>query len=345
MPAKKPLPAIYFAHDHMDRPEDFARDLNAGVTGKILHLVVDGWLAAPTRDLFEASYYGYEGHLERGLIAVSQALSHADNPDNRLQIVRNVDDLASAETNGKLALILGTEGGKLIKEDIALLDVFFRLGLRHIELNWAMRNQIGSSQANEDEPDQSGLTPFGRTVVQRMNELGMIVDVSHSSPAAIKEVLGLTTKPVLNSHGGSRELANKGSNQWDDQIRDMADNGGVIGVHFCSRLVLGVNDRQSEIPDLMRQIRHVMNVGGLDVVGLGPDFILGDDGRDPNYKRNTNQPQISWTVGLESSAEIANIVPALEKDGFSTTEIEMILGGNLSRLFNDVLPSGSSRSM
>ena len=149
---------------------------------------------------------------------------------------------------------------------------------------------------------------------------------------------------MLNSHGGSRALADKGSNLWDEQIRAMADNGGVIGVHFCSRLVLGVNDRQSEIADVVRQIRYVMDVGGLEVVGLGPDFVLGNPERDAHYMRNTNQPVISWTTGLESSAEIGNIFPALEEHGFSTTEIEMIVGGNLRRLFEDVLPTGSSLS-
>lgn len=202
-----------------------------------------------------------------------------------------------------------------------------------------MRNQIGASQSNENEPEHPGLTPFGFQVIERMNKLGMVIDVSHSAPQTIKDVLGTTTKPVLNSHSGSRKLADKQQNLWDDQIRDMAAKGGVIGIHFCSRLVLGVNDRQATIPDVIRQVKYVTKVGGIDVIGLGPDFILGNPARDERYTRNTNQAEISWTRGLESSAEMPNLLPALEEAGFRGDEIERILGGNLRRLFADVLPT------
>ena len=119
----------------------------------------------------------------------------------------------------------------------------------------------------------------------------------------------------------------------------MADNGGVIGTHFCSRLVLGVNDRQAEIADVVRQIRYVADVGGIDVIGLGPDFILGNPERDKLYTSNTSQDDISWTRGLESTSEIENIIDPLEADGFIESEIEKILGGNLIRLFTEVLPA------
>ncbi len=227
MTRSEKLPDIYLAHDHMDRPEDFARDLSGGVTGKILHLVVDSWFDAPTREDYEASYYGNDGFLERGLVAVARALDHEREPANRVKAIRGFDDLVQARDQNELALILGTEGGKLIQKDLGLLRAFFELGLRHIQFNWAMRNQISASQANEDEPDQPGLTEFGRSVVSAMNELGMIVDVSHSSPATIRDVIDTTAKPILNSHSGSRKLAPKLQNLWDDQIRAMAGNGGV----------------------------------------------------------------------------------------------------------------------
>ena len=338
MEALRTPPAIYLAHDHMDRPEDFARDLAGGITGKILHLAVDSWFDAPTRDEYEASYYGYDGFLERGLVAVARVLEHEDAPENRVRVIRGSGDLERAREQKELALILGTEGGKLIQEDLGLLRVFFRLGLRHIQFNWAMRNQIGASQANEDESDRPGLTEFGRSVVQAMNELGMIVDVSHSAPATIRDVMEITGKPILNSHSGSRELAPKLQNLWDDQIRAMAENGGVIGVHFCSRLVLGVDDLQSEVEDVVRQIRYLTDAGGIDVVGLGPDFVLGNAERDARYKRNTDQGDISWTKGLESSAEVGNLFPALENGGFGPGEIDKIAGGNMLRLFREVLP-------
>lgn len=330
---------IWLAHDHMDRAEDFARDRSGGVTGKILHLTVDSWLDAPSREEFEATYYKTEGFLERGLAAAARVHRICDDPANRTRIVRNFSDIAQAESNGEIALILGNEGGKILGDDVDLVDAWFRIGLRHVQLNWAMRNLLGASQSNEDEPSQPGLTDFGRAVVQRMNELGMVVDVSHSAPQTIKDVLEITSKPILNSHSGSRVLANKQQNLWDDQIRDMANNGGVIAAHFCSRLVLGVNDQQAEIPDVVKQIRYLVDKGGIDVVGLGPDWILGNPERDALYTRNTDQEDITWTLGLEDSSKIGNLIPALESGGFSEDQIDRILGGNMQRLLKETLPA------
>ena len=125
MEALRTQPAIYLAHDHMDRPEDFARDLAGGITGEILHLAVDSWFDAPTRDEYESSDYGYDGFLERGLVAVARVLEHGDAPENRVRVIRGSSDLERAREQNELALILGTEGGKLIQEDLGLLRVFF----------------------------------------------------------------------------------------------------------------------------------------------------------------------------------------------------------------------------
>ena len=118
----------------------------------------------------------------------------------------------------------------------------------------------------------------------------------------------------------------------------MAENGGVIGIHFCSRLVLGVNGIQSEIEDVVKQIEAVTQIGGIEVVGLGPDYMLNFEGRDEDYLRNTNQLDISWTKGLEDTSEIYNIVEALKKAGFSESDIDKITSGNMKRLIGDVLP-------
>jgi membrane dipeptidase len=329
---------VYIAHDHMDRAEDLARDRVGGIAGKILHLTVDSWIEAPTREQYEAAYYSYDGFLERGLAAAARVHAIAADPANRTRIVHTFGDLAAARRAGQLAIILGNEGGKILGADVSLVEAWWWMGLRHVQFNWAMRNLIGACQSNETEPDQPGLTEFGEQVVARMNELGMVVDVSHSAPQTIKDVLRVTKKPILNSHSGSRVLADKAQNLWDDQIKDIAENGGVVAAHFCSRLVLGVNDKQSAIPDVIRQIRYLVDKGGIDIVGLGPDWVLGNPERDRNYTRNTNQLDITWTKGLEHSGEMPNLIPALEKAKFTGGQIDQILGGNMLRLFKDVLP-------
>ena len=259
------------------------------------------------------------------------------------QLQPNRLDHISCTTPGEtmqqhLAVIAGNEGGKILGSDPSLIDAWFPMGLRHVQFNWAMANRLGASQTEEDDPAKPGLTEFGRLTVKEMNERGMIVDVSHSAPQTILDALETTSKPILNSHSGGRAIANKQQNLWDDQIRAMAENGGVIGMHFCSRLVLGENGVQAEIADVVRQIKYVVDVGGIDVVGLGPDWVLGDSVRDVPYLGNTGQEDISWTKGLEDSSELPNLWNPLVGAGFTAAEIEKIAGGNMLRLFKDVLP-------
>ncbi len=329
---------VYLAHDHMQRPEDYLRDLEGGVSGKIVHLTIDAWIDAPSQEEYDSAYHSYDGFRDRGLGALTNLHAIASDPANRVLVVREFADLEKARSAGQLAVIAGNEGGKILGSNPSLLDAWFPMGLRHVQFNWAMANKLGASQSEEEDPAQPGLTEFGRQTVEGMNERGMIVDISHSAPQTIIDVLDATTKPILNSHSGGRSIANKQQNLWDEQIKAMAENGGVIGIHFCSRLVLGENNVQAEISDVVRQIRYVADVGGIDVVGLGPDWVLGDPARDVPYLRNTDQEDISWTKGLEDSSELPNLWNPLVGAGFTATEIEKIAGGNMLRLFKAVLP-------
>lgn len=330
---------VFLAHDHMQKPDDYAQDLSGGVTGKIVHLTIEGWIDAPTQEEYDHAYHSYDGFRERGLKALTNLHAIASEPDNKGRVIREFDDIAVAQANGELAVIAGNEGGKLLGDKPELLDAWFQLGLRHVQFNWSMANKIGASQSEEHDPSRPGLTEFGRQTVTGMNEKGMIVDVSHSAPQTIMDVLEVTSKPILNSHSGGRAIADKQQNLWDEQIVDMANNGGVVAIHFCSRLVLGVNGVDAEIDDVIRQIKYVADVGGIDVVGLGPDWVLGHPERDIPYLTNTRQEDISWTKGLEDSSQLTNLWDPLRNAGFSEAEIEKIAGGNMLRLFKDVLPS------
>jgi membrane dipeptidase len=329
---------VFLAHDHMQRAEDFARDLAGGVSGKIVHLTIDSWIDAPSKEEYDNAYDSYDGFRDRGLGALTNLHAVASEPDNNVRVVREFRDLETARHMGQLGVIAGNEGGKILGSEPELLDAWFGLGLRHVQFNWAMPNLLGASQDQEHDPARPGLTDFGRTTIENMNEKGMIVDVSHSAPQTIIDALETTSRPILNSHSGGRSIADKPQNLHDDQIKAMAANGGVIGIHFCSRLVLGENGVQADISDVVKQIRYVANVGGIDVVGLGPDWVLGDPMRDIPYLRNTNQEDLTWAKGLEDSSELPNLWDPLVGAGFTAAEIEKIAGGNMLRLFKDVLP-------
>ena len=327
---------IYLAHDHMSRYEDFLQDIRGGVSGKILHLTVDGWIDAPTKSLYKKTYNTYEGYFERYISALDKLEKYINSHSDLFKIIKNYSDLIQAQIENKLAIILGNEGGKIVGENLENFDYLYKRGLRHIQFNWSMKNNLSASQEDENLDTDTGLTQSGKILVEKMNESGMIIDISHSSPKTIKEVLEITTKPILNSHSGSRFLANKKQNLWDYQIKELSKNNGILAIHFCSRLVLGTNDKQANIIDVVKQIKYVKNIGGIDIIALGPDWILGDKERDKRYTYNTNQENITWTKNLENSNNIRNIIKPLKLDGFTENEIDSSLYRNMERFSRSV---------
>lgn len=330
---------IYIAHDHMNRYEDFIQDIGGGVKGKILHLTLDGWIDAPNKSSYVNTYDNYEGFYERYISALNDLDEILKKNLDKFKLVRTYSDLSNALVQGKFSIILGNEGGKIVGVNAENLEELFSRGIRHMQLNWSMKNRLSASQGEENTLSDSGLSHIGEELVEKMNNLGIIVDVSHSSPKTITRVLDISSKPILNSHSGSRFIANKQQNLWDHQIKNLSDNDGILAVHFCSRLVLGENDKQSKIEDVITQIKYVKNIGGIDMIALGPDWILGNEERDSKYTYNTDQKNITWTKNLENSSCIKNIIDPLLKSGFKEREIESILYLNLDRFFKVVLPS------
>jgi len=219
---------------------------------------------------------------------------------------------------------------------LAALRIFYRLGMRHLQLHWATRNQVGTAQSDTDEP---GLTEFGREVVAEVNSLGMLLDVSHSSTATIADVLAITDRPVINSHTGAREL-NPRSPQllWDDQIKDLADNGGVAAVHFCSRVLL--DDGHTTIDDVLTHIDYLVDMGGIESVGLGPDYLLDGTQRTRNVSFNQRIPEgaFTWAKDFEDTSTLPNVTVALLERGYTEDETLKILGGNMLRVIEASLP-------
>ena len=328
---------VLLAHDHMVRAEDFRRDLAGGVTAKVVQATVSGRAFADTRAEFERSLYSTEGYMRDGMEAYDEIFATVETMPDEVFVVRRAADIGDAKRSGRLGLILGAEGAKLLEGSLAALRIFYRLGMRHLQLHWATRNQVGTAQSDIDEP---GLTEFGREVVAEMNALGMLLDVSHSSPATIADVLAMTDKPVINSHTGARELNSRSTQLlWDDQIRDLADNGGVAAVHFCSQVLLS-EGRQATIDDVLDHIDHLVRVGGIESVGLGPDYLLDGTQRTRNVSFNQRiaEDSFTWTKEFEDSSKLPNVTVQLLGRGYTEDEILKILGGNLLRVIEEALP-------
>lgn len=292
------------------------------------------------------------------LIDSVEALT-ARAPDKFARVVspNEVDRLAKP---GRVLLALGMENGSPIGKGLAGLRHFHARGVRYITLAHGKSNEISDS-SYDDNRRWDGLSPFGVEVVREMNRLGMMVDVSHLSDAAVRDVLETSTAPVIASHSSARHF----TPQWernldDDLIRAIAAKGGVVQVNFGSMFLtkaanewsnaesaakkawLAVNDFADDsraAEDFSREYRerhpfpyatlgdvadhfdHVVKLVGVDHVGLGSDFDGVGD---------------SLPVGLKSVADYPNLVAELMRRGYSETDLRKILGGNLLRVWREV---------
>ncbi len=217
-----------------------------------------------------------------------------------------------SQVQGITAGILGLEGAHALEGRLENLDVLYGAGFRLIGLTHFFDNEVGGSAHGED---QGGLTEFGRTVVRRMEELSMTVDLAHASAQLMDDVLEVAARPVVVSHTGVRGTADNNRNLTDEQIRRVAQAGGVIGIGFW-RTATGGDDRQA----IARAIRYAVDLVGPDHVGLGSDF----DG--------------SVTEPFDATG-LAQITEALMAGGMSDAEIGQVMGGNVLRVLRGNLPA------
>src|SRR5215467_11684001 len=163
---------------------------------------------------------------------------------------------ARQEPNKKLAVLMGVEGGHAIEDDLGILRVFYRLGVRYMTLTWSNTNEWADSSGDIQYPNvkhYNGMTDFGKDVVREMNRLGMIVDISHVSDATFYQALMISQAPVIASHSSSRALTNHPRNMTDDMLRAVARNGGVVMVNFYSAFVDEDYRKASYDPEKVKQ--------------------------------------------------------------------------------------------
>ena len=223
-------------------------------------------------------------------------------PDD-LAMAYSADDVERIVKAGKIASLIGIEGGVAIEDDLAQLRMFARLGARYMTLTH--NKTLDWADAATDDPKHDGLTPFGERVVKEMNRLGMLVDISHVSPATMADVLRVSEAPIIASHSSARALAPHPRNVPDEILKELPKNGGVVMVNFFSGFIVpeagqsvaasAGNSRRSTptaaeyqkalaeynkthpnaegtVKDVADHIDHIVKVAGIDHVGIGSDF-------------------------------------------------------------------------
>lgn len=239
-------------------------------------------------------------------------------------------DIERAHRQGKIAALMGLEGGHAIEDSPRLLRDYYRLGVRYMTLtHWNTNSWADSSGdiTNDKVQHHNGLTPLGKDIVHEMNRLGMMVDISHVADKTFYDALETSEAPIIASHSACRAITNVPRNMTDDMIRALAKKGGVIQMNiYCNFISQKSADAPKDAPvratldDLVAHIDHVRQIAGIDAIGIGTDF----DGI-------TCTPE-----GLDDVSKFPNLTRALLLKGYSPADIRRIYGGNTLRLMRDI---------
>ncbi len=269
------------------------------------------------------------------------------------------DQIEASHRNGKMAALMGIEGGHAIEDSLRLLRQFYALGVRYMTLTHSNTNNWADSSGDMDRTDikhHNGLTDFGKDVIREMNRLGMMVDISHVADKTFWDTIEVSRAPVFASHSSARALSNIPRNMTDDMIKAVAKKGGVVQINFgCdflsqryadamvpmrrkladalrknpdlnreelrTKLMADLGDVQpATLADAVAHIDHVRQIAGVDYVGIGTDF----DGVGCVPK------------GVDDVSKFPNLTRALLEKGYSAEDIRKIYGGNLLRVMRAV---------
>ncbi len=288
-----------------------------------------------------------------------------DRNNDKIVLAGNSKELYHAIRQNKLVAMLGVEGGHMIENDLNKIDSLYRRGVRYMTLTWNNSTAWATSASDETfrkNLTNKGLTPFGDQVVERMNKLGMIVDISHVGEQTFWNVIKKTTKPVIASHSSVYNLCNHPRNLKDDQIAAIAKNGGVIMVNFYPHFI---DSGFAKKEDMFFE-KHKTEFDSLTKSGRDVDYWIADNYLYNKYKAEADgiRPPLSLLiqhieyivklvgvdyVGLGSDFDGINITPTqlndvtdlplitkmLVEKGYSKKDINKILGGNFLRVLKD----------
>lgn len=259
----------------------------------------------------------YTNHYEQTLIMIEEFNGIMTENPNSIQHASTMDEALTINEQGKIAAVIGVEGGHSIENSLEKLENLYNAGMRYMTITWNNSLDWAISHNHENTLTQ-GLSEFGRSVIRKMDSLGIIIDVSHVGIKTVQDILEETANPIIASHSGARAITNNSRNLYDWQIQDIANSGGVIGIVFYPNFLTGTNN--ANINNVIQHINHIVNLVGIDYVAVGSDF----DG-------------ISRTpIGLENVSKFSNLTYALLQSGYSQQDVEKILGGNFKRVIEQV---------
>jgi membrane dipeptidase len=256
-----------------------------------------------------------------------------------LFVATRAEDFLRAHREGRIAVVIHLEGPPRIGDDLTKVDVLYGLGVRCMGVTYSRGNEFGSGLA--DRVDR-GLTDLGYALVERMNKLGILIDISHAGDRTSLEVIEASRDPVVVTHAGARALWPTRRMKPDEVILALAEKGGVFGIEAAPHTTLTRRNPRHSIESVMEHFQYVEKLVGIDHVAFGLDTLFGDHvalhrvfsaylsisrpGEGPEH------PVVEYVDGLENPSEFANVVRWLIKHGYSDQEIGKVIGENVLRV-------------
>lgn len=306
--------------------------------------------------------YGSDHSARRVLQQIDALYQLLDAAPGRIELATTTAGVRRIVSEGKLAALMGIEGGHAIEDDLGVLRMFHRLGVRYMTLTHFNTNNWADSST--DVPRFDGLSPFGEDVVREMNRIGMIIDISHVSDETFWDVMEITTQPVIASHSSCRALCDHPRNMSDEMIQAVADNGGVIGINFYPEFIDEQYKEKREaarggsvvsafsVPeqrdpgmlDQMARERHLMFAGSeseipppsIEAVADHIDHVVELVGADHVGLGSDFDGIDVAPIGLEDVTTYPDLTNVLLGRDYSDEDIEKILGENFLRVLRDV---------
>jgi len=277
-------------------------------------------------------------HLHEALTKIAEWYEMAEQKG--AIIAKVAEDIVRAKKEKRPCAIMGSQNGKIIEDDLRSIRILHTMGFRIIQLAHEEPNYIGTGGSGPD----SGLTRFGRKVVDEMNRVGILIDVSHCGDRTVMDAIKYSQKPIAMTHTNPRAKVDHHRNKTDEQMIALAEKGGVIGLTAWSLFVTEKRGIRPRIEDFLDLMEYVINVVGVDHVGFGLDLAPQWDWDPHDYDQfAAHFPHLTTVAREERNVEelddvskIRNIAKGLLARGYEDNDISKILGGNFLNLFAEV---------
>jgi membrane dipeptidase len=262
---------------------------------------------------------------------INSAIMELDISKEITKLIKKHEDFNPFEKN-YIQILLGMEGLSHIGTDIDLIDYYYNIGIRHASLTWNEENELATGVLGDKN---RGLTKYGKAAVNRLEQLGMIVDVSHLNEKSFWDLASCATKPFIASHSNSRFICDDKRNLTDSQIKEIANSGGLIGMNSFRQFV-GQKSEQQTVSGMIKHIKHIADLVGIEHISFGFDYCnYLDNSTLTSFTTNVNSsPGIE---GLNEVSETRNLINEMKLNGFTENDIKLISSGNYERLFKEIL--------